>query len=173
MLELATQLVRLALVLLSQKRADGLGWGEYRVADLHQALLTGFAYLFGLLTTAAYGVDDLLIEPFGRTGTVPKQGRGRVADRDQHRLGCLQDAADDSDPVTEQAAIGRRMDIGFDDSAISAEFAATSNAQLVGHVDHMIQQLMQCTGLDEVGPAQEGRIIGYGLPVDAAEVPQD
>src|SRR5512146_1795538 len=36
----------------------------------------------------------------------------------------------------------------------------------------MVEQLVQRGGLDEVRPAHEGGIVGYGLPVDATEVTQ-
>ena len=64
------------------------------------------------------------------------------------------------------------MDVGLDDRPIHAQFAATGNLECPCQQSHVIQQGVQRIWLDQVGPADEGGIIGHGLLVDSAELAQ-
>ena len=65
------------------------------------------------------------------------------------------------------------MDGGLDHRAINAQLAASGNLELVREADDMVEQVMECGGLDQVGPADEGGGVWHTLEVDAAELTQD
>ena len=60
----------------------------------------------------------------------------------------------------------------FDHRAVDAQLAPTRHLQLLSQLGHAIQQAVQRLGLDQVGPAQQRRVVRHRLQSQSAELAQ-
>lgn len=81
--------------------------------------------------------------------------------RHQHDLVVLPDGLEPQSVV--HPAVG----------AVDPQLATMRDAQLTGEVVHVIQQLMEHGGLDQLGPADERGVIRHGLGGHPVELAQD
>jgi hypothetical protein len=65
------------------------------------------------------------------------------------------------------------MDRRLDHRAVDAQLPSAGHLQLPGERHDMVQQAIQRRRPDQVGPAQQGRIVRCSLEPQPAELPQD
>ncbi len=58
------------------------------------------------------------------------------------------------------------------DGAVHPQLTPAGHAQLAGQGDHMVQQRLERVRLEQLRPAQQGRVIGHPCQPQAAELPQ-
>src|SRR5215204_69145 len=76
-------------------------------------------------------------------------------------------------PVTQQAAVGGMMDLGFHHRRVHLQLPPAGDFQRSSEVDGPIIQGRHRLGTYLVGPTDEGGLIRSTLWIQAAELPQD
>jgi hypothetical protein len=64
------------------------------------------------------------------------------------------------------------VNVGLDHRAVGSQLAPTSDLQATSQGNDMVEQTVQGLRLNQVRPANERRIVGHRLEVDAAELPE-
>ncbi len=84
-------------------------------------------------------------------------------------FGPLHDAREHPHAIHQQAAIGGMMDLGLHTGGIQSQLASLRHLRLPRQLDHAIVEGVQRLGAQRMEPAQQGRLIGHLLKIDATK----
>lgn len=154
-------------------QADGQFGRVRRIADQHGEAAD---------QPAVHFVQQELFAPeFGwGAGLAPSQHRGVGLEQTQDLVGRRHRLAVEDASLRlvlraaeqRQVAIGGIVDGGLHDGAGDAQVAAVRHLSGAGELGHPLPELVQGGGLDKVGPAQQGGVIGDRLQAQATELAQ-
>src|SRR5215210_5440248 len=129
---------------------------------------------FSLLCAPKRHLGDLVRPSLGAAGAVPKRftfGRPPNAFFDE-ALRLADQTAYDPHPIDQKRIIGGIMDVGLDHRAVGSELATARNFQRAGQLDGALVERLKRFRPDQVGPADEGCVLGSALQIQATELPQ-
>jgi len=90
----------------------------------------------------------------------------------EHALGAPQQAAEHAHAVAEGLAVGRIADIRLHDGPVDAQLPPARDPRGLRQRHDPVVERGDGARPDEVGPADEGGVVGHRLQVHAAELPQ-
>lgn len=108
-------------------------------------------------------------ESLGAPGAVTEQLPGPLQDP----LGPAHETTQHPDPIAEQSAVARVGDVGLYHRAVGPELTAPRRLVLEGQGYRPLVEAPERLGADQVRPADQRRVVGRGLQVQPAELPQD
>jgi hypothetical protein len=153
--------------------ANLLGLPHGRPRDVEHVLIGGLHPVGCLRAALPRRLHDPFHLALGTARAIP-QDRARQGRNHLEHLRCFdQRPAEHPHATVEQGAVGGVMDISFHDRPIDTPLAATRDLERPRQHDDVIEQVVQGRRLEQVGPAEQGRIIRHGLRIDATELAQD